>query len=186
MNQWLEVARGFCNWLVENGRAAANPLARVPKVEGDTVRKRRALDEQQIAAVLSAAPAGRRLAWEMLLSTGLRVQEATDLQWQDCRVDAARPHLVLRASTVKSRREQSVPVRQDLAARLREHRPAAATVADRVFATFPTLDDWKADLAAAGVAYLDSAGRQADRHSLRTTLGRGCRRPACRSGWPWS
>ncbi|MEM8875294.1 MAG: tyrosine-type recombinase/integrase [Planctomycetota bacterium] len=30
---------------------------------------------------------------------------------------------------------------------------------------------WKADLRRAGVAYVDDAGRQVDRHATRTTLG---------------
>ncbi len=40
-----------------------------------------------------------------------------------------------------------------------------------MFTAFPTFDDWKVDLAAAGISYFDGQDRQVDRHALRHTFG---------------
>ena len=46
----------FCNWCVAEGRFTANPLAGMPKAaEVEPVRKRRALTEDEIARLLTAA-----------------------------------------------------------------------------------------------------------------------------------
>ena len=78
----------------------------------------------------------------------------------------------VRAAYSKRRREDVVPLRLDMAAELAVFLEAAPEK-DRVFA-LPTgrlARMMRADLAAAGLRYVDAAGRYADFHSLRHTCG---------------
>lgn len=194
LNQWREAAFSFCNWL---GRIQKwlprNPMEDVAKASGDEKRVRRSLSENEIDVLLASVPDERRIVYEFCLNTGLRAQEATDLEWQDVRMDSTTPHLCLRSRKVKARREQVIPLRADMLERLRAMRPEHATEANRVFPRVPSLLVWQADLRrarkgwieAAGedaaergrrersdfLKYKDAAGRQADRHAMRTTLG---------------
>lgn len=193
LNQWLETASTFCNHFAKRSPAwlPGNPFASVEKVAGDDKRVRRAMSDDEIGRLLASAPEDRRIAYEFALGTGLRVQEMADLEWQDVRLEATAPHLRLRAGKTKARREQSVTLRADVAESLRTMRPDDYAAADKVFSKVPSLKLWKADLENAREAwikeaetpkerasreksdflrYLDSAGRQADRHSMRMTL----------------
>ena len=170
LNQYLDTARGFCNWLMKRGRMASNPLAKVEKIWGEAQRKRRALGEDEIAKLLAAVTGERQTVYRTALATGLRRQELVDLQWGDLHLDSPTPFILLRASATKSRRGDSIPLRQDLAAELRKLKPADARDLDRVFSAVPSIDEFKADLATAKIAYKVDE-RQADFHSLRKTFG---------------
>ncbi|HEX8914161.1 MAG TPA: hypothetical protein VF796_17565, partial [Humisphaera sp.] len=81
LNQYLEAARAFGNWLVKRGRTAANPLLSVEKVDetGDVRRARRALSVEQLSAFLDEVPAAYRPVYRFVFATGLRRQELVDL-----------------------------------------------------------------------------------------------------------
>ncbi|MEM8493821.1 MAG: tyrosine-type recombinase/integrase [Planctomycetota bacterium] len=171
LNHYRDAVRGFLNWCVEVKRMPVNPLANVAKVTGEKRINRRALTVEEVGRLLNTAPADRRFAWLFLLTTGLRCQEAADLQWRDVQLMATRPYLQLRMEATKAKRADRVWLRPEVADELRAMRPSNCRGTDAVFDRFPSLKWWKSDLAAAGVEYRDDSGRQADRHATRMTLG---------------
>jgi integrase len=181
LNQYLDSLRGFANWCatkgrmpgidVAGGRKIATALAGIEKVEGEKVRNRRGLSDEQIIELLKVSAAERGLVYRFGIATGLRRQEIADLQWGDVRLRAIQPFLALRAEATKARRADRVPLPPTLADELRERRGEAKDN-EPVFPVVPDIDQWKADLVAAGIPYKDESGRQADFHG-------GCRKTLC-------
>jgi len=60
-NEYRQELVGFCNWCVREGRLLSNPSARVAKADAkaDPRRKRRALSEDELVALLAGRAAGR-------------------------------------------------------------------------------------------------------------------------------
>ena len=127
----------------------------------------------------------RSMIYELRLSTGLRPSEAQRLRWCDVREEGEGRHSLLVHVPPGTRTKQSksqhadVPLPEDLAKRLLALRPAEAAEVDPVFrlpgysrGAAPTIKTFKADLKAAGIAYLDDEGRAADRYALRRTFNR--------------
>jgi integrase len=79
-------------------------------------------------------------------------------------LNAIQPHVQLRAEATKARRGDRLDIPRTLADDLRQHRPEASKESGRVFPSIPDIEQWCADLAAAGIAYKDEQGRQADFH----------------------
>ncbi len=181
LNQYLETARAFCNWCAANnrmpgvpmgnGRVMATALAGVSMVEGEKVRKRRALSDEEVAKLLGVAPAERKIVYRVGLGLGLRRAEIEALKWGDLRLVAIKPYAQLRAEATKARRGDRLPISQTLAEDLRKHRPADASDNDRVFPIVPKIALWREDLAAAEITEADAMGRRADFHGgTRKTL----------------
>lgn len=129
--------------------------------------KRRALSEPELRRLLAKVPEDRRLVYLFAATSGLRRSELAELRWYDVHLSATKPFVQLRAEATKARRADRVPLRQDMAEMLRERRPADESAV--VFANIPNIDVFKADLAAAGIVYMDAKGRQADFHALRVS-----------------
>ena len=170
LNQYLEAGRSFLTWCVKTKRIAANPLLSVDKAEGEKARKRRGLTDDEVARLLAAAPADRKLVYRVGLSTGLRRSELEKLKWGDVGLNATKPYLQLRAEATKARRGDRLYLPQSLAGDLRTER-GDNTDNDAVFRVVPPLKLWKVDLATAGILWTDSMGRKADFHGgTRKTL----------------
>jgi integrase len=171
LNQYLDTCRAFLNWCAKTKRCPSNPLACIDKVEGAKVRVRRALSDEQVSALLAAAPESRRLVYRFGLATGLRRSEIEDLQWGDVRLAAIPFAIQLRAEATKARRGDRIYIPATLADDLRKHRPTNAGDADPVFVEVPCIEDWRSDLAAAEIPYRDGQGRTVDFHAgTRKTL----------------
>jgi integrase len=172
LNQYLETARTFCKWAVKRKRIASNPLQYIEKMDetADVRRSRRALTEEQIANLLTEVSGHHKAVYRFMLGTGLRRQEVADLQWGDVRLNATTPFLKLRPKATKSRRGDSLPLRADMADELRRLRGEAGD-GENVFGAVPSIEEHKAYLRAAGIAWKDSNGRRADIHALRHTYG---------------
>ena len=120
---------------------------------------------------LLAAAGPRKAAYLTAWLTGLRRKELRALRWGDVRLDATPPYLSVRASTTKNRRVAVIGLRDDLAAELRAVRPDDVSPAALVWGGgLPRMTAFRADLAAAGIAFIDAQGRRADFHALRHTL----------------
>lgn len=171
LNQYLEHARSFMAWCKAMGRFGVDPLADVAKVSGEAVRKRRALSDEQAAKLLDVSPDSRKLFNRLAMAVGLRRSEMEALKWGDVRLNAIRPYIQLRAEATKARRADRLTLPPTLAVDLRSARTDESRDGDRVFPEPPTLNDWKADLHAAGIPWMDDLGRQVDFHAgTRKTL----------------
>ena len=60
----------------------------------------------------------------------------------------------------------TVPLRQDIAEELRNHRPKDAPATDSVFPEVPSIEEFRGDLKRAGIEFIDEFGRRADFHAL--------------------
>lgn len=162
----------FLNWLICQRRIPANALSSVGTVEmrGRECRKRRALTAGEIARLLAVA-GPRAAVYRFALLTGLRRGEIAALVWADIVLDVPRPYLIARAACTKNHRDAAIGLHRDLIDLLRKLRPTNVELNDSVFPRVPSMYVLKKDLAAAGIAYKDVLGRQADFHCLRHTFG---------------
>ncbi len=110
--------------------------------------------------------------YEVLVHTGLRRGELATLAWGDLSLDGPTAWLTVRAENAKNKQEDSLPIRTDLAAKLRAwwHDRGSPGPRERVFnvpiALVQILDK---DLKAAGIAKVDERGRTFDVHGFRHT-----------------
>lgn len=171
-NHYLLALTTFVGWCIKRKRLAANPVAHIEKVdETDDVRRaRRALSEDEVSALLEKVPEEYRILYQTILATGLRRGELAELTWGDVKLNAPTPFIQLRAETTKSGRPDILPLRSDLAQKLRDAR-GEADDDDKVFRRVPRIKEHKRWLKAAGIEYTDGAGRHADLHALRHTFG---------------
>jgi integrase len=169
VKEYQTSAAAFLNWLVRVDRLAANPLAKIDKIDarGKQVRESRAFTEDDLRRLFAVAR--RRLpAYLVLLYTGQRKEEVRSLVGGDLHLDEVQPYALVRESTDKDKR--AVPLHRDLAALLREMRPAHATATTSVFlGRFPTYESLRADLERAGIPHTDGLGRVVHFHGFRKT-----------------
>jgi len=111
----------------------------------------------------------RRLAYLLGAWTGLRRGELAALQWCDVRLDILPAKIVLRASTTKAKRGDSIALHPQIIDALRKHRPADAKPIDRVLRTVPGMKVLRADMKRAGINDVNECGRL-DLHSLRKSV----------------
>lgn len=173
VNEFLGVASQFCTWLIRQGRLERNPLAVVGRVDGRGKQTfdRRVLTSDEFQRLLDAA-GRRRVVYLAAVYTALRRNALRLLQWGDVHLEAPRPYLAVRAATQKDRKDRIVWLHADLVAELVKIRPVNPKPIDRVFRRLLPQDGlgwFKADLAAAGIAFQNDRGERADFHALRHT-----------------
>ncbi len=172
LNEYLTSIRTLLNWMVTVRRIADNPLRSVECYRKEPlVRPRRALLDNEAHRLLSVANE-RRTLYHTALQTGLRRSELAKLEARDLDLQSVPARILLRGSTTKNGKSQSVPLRDDLAAELRlTIAQRKFQRADKVFAqVMPTMKRFRSDLKAAGVEFIDADGTRADFHALRHTF----------------
>jgi integrase len=199
----------FGRWLVRERRLSFDPFVGLKSLneEADRRHVRRALTEEQFIRLLEVARTRplenakkervnkgvtdeeaarltkigetRALIYSFAAGTGLRHGECRRVRW--CDLDFEKRIVNIPAASAKSRRNQFVPLRDDLVEALKSRRGEAAAT-DPVFPSdeFPTLRTYRLDLVAAGIAQkddetgkistADDEGRIVDFHALRTTF----------------
>ncbi|WP_083270080.1 site-specific integrase [Lacunisphaera limnophila] len=171
-NEYLAHALAFFNWLMRQERATNNPLKSVFKLsgKGQETFKRRHLSFAEV--VLLVESSGRRgLVYFVATCTGLRRNEIKQLLWTDIDLDAAKPHMKIRAETTKAKRGAVIPLIPPLLAALRASKPAKPHFSGRVFPRgIPSAKTLAKDLKACGIAYEDVRGYRVDFHALRHTF----------------
>jgi integrase len=182
-NSYIVSLKHFCHWLQREGRIQNDPLLNLGKLNAAMDRRhiRRALDDNEKRALLSAAQSGapfrgmsgehRALLYRLALTSGLRSGELASLTWQDFELENGTPTVTVAAANSKHRRQDRLPLREDVATALRAWKADHADD-DKVF---PLPNDKAAemmqvDLQSAGIPYVDEAGKFADFHSLRHTF----------------
>jgi len=198
INEYLQAIRGLLTWAVKRRKLTFNPLDCLSKREGEKVRKRRPLTEEECGRLMAAAMRGpvrrleraykgadiptERLAearqqgernaliYTIMVQTGLRLNEVRNLRWKD--VDLEGGVLECRAEWTKNAKDAELPLHPQLAERLRQWKDAQEPAEDDVVVKIPAriLDRFNDDLAAAKIDKADAAGRTVDLHSLRHTF----------------
>ena len=185
-NSYLQNVKSFCRWMVADRRATESPLTHLKGVntKTDRRRERRPLEPDEIRRLLEAtaaapkrygmAGAERRLLYLFAAESGLRANEIKNLKVRD--FDFARLTVTVNAAYSKHRRQDVLPVRPETAALLQDFFGVKMPMAKAFGGSYKALtkrtaEMLRADLAEAGIPYIDEAGRVADFHSLRHTTG---------------
>ncbi len=205
VNKRLQALRQFARWALVNRRLPWDPFVSLRPLNERVDRRlvRRALAPDEMARLLAAAESRplaektaerihkgvtprervkllalgrvRALVYSLAAGTGLRRGELQRLRWGD--VDLEKRMVYVPAASAKSKRDQSVPLRTDLARALTAHKPTDAEVGDPVFTDgdFPTLRTFKRDCVAAGLGTstrADGASRGCETYDLEDGSGR--------------
>ncbi|MBW8039223.1 MAG: site-specific integrase [Planctomycetes bacterium] len=179
----LKAVKQFCNWMIKNGRASQSPVACLECLNTETDKRhpRRALEPDEIRRLLEAAAAAPRrfgmagharvLLYRLAIETGLRASELRSLTISSFDFDNCT--VTVEAAYSKHRRQDILPLKPETTAELKCF--IAGTIPGVKAFNMPSKDRVvkmiKADLADAGIDYIDDAGRYADFHSLRHTTG---------------
>lgn len=185
-NHYVRCVKSFCRWLWRDRRASEHLLAHVStqNVALDRRHDRRELPDAELVRLFAAALRGparlgltgaqREMLYLAAVYTGLRAAELASLTAASFDLRSKPPTVTVEAAYSKHRREDVLPLHDDLAARLRVYL-AALPPGGRLWPG-TWADDRRAaeflqfDLKAAGIPYQDSAGRFADFHALRHTF----------------
>ena len=192
-NDYLAAIKAFANWLVRSRRLAENPFRFLSKLNAATEvnrkHERRPASHDDFQKLLQAtidAPPFRGLTgrdrvmlYLLAVSTGFRASELASLTNASFDFDADVPTVTVLAGYSKRRRTDARPLRNDLAASLRQFIDDRMSERQGGKASRIWSGNWpekasvmlRRDLEAAGVAYQDEAGRYLDFHSLRHTFG---------------
>lgn len=112
--------RALFNWAVRNGHLRATPIPRWEPLRAQPRRRRRALTVWEIVKLLEHSPSELADIWRFVVGSGLRAGELTSLEWPD--VDWQARTVRVRAETSKSKRDRTVPLRDDLIGVLQRQR----------------------------------------------------------------
>jgi integrase len=181
-NGCLTTLKGFARWMIDTGQTSESPLRGLRKLNEkvDVRRDRRAATADELRRLIATTAASgeafgmdgpeRSLLYRFCAETGLRASEARTLTVGSFDLDGLT--VCVRAGYSKHRETDTVPLRRDLAEALRGHLsgrlPATKAFGGRYHKlTDRTSEMLQADLAAAGVAYVDDRGRVFDFHGLR-------------------
>ena len=180
-NFYIKSFKQFCKWMVQDGRADKSPVEHLQtkNVRTDRQHDRRALEVDEIRRLLEATQAApkrfgmtgyeRALLYRLTTETGLRRDEAKSIKkssfdFNDCTV-------TVEAGDTKNRKIAILPLRKDTAIELQEFLSGKMPNTKAFKVPEKTAKMIKADLADAGIPYVDDAGRYSDYHSLRHSTG---------------
>jgi len=181
-NNYLKAVKHFCNWMVKERRANESPVAHVDclKVgQSDRRRQRRPLEPDAVRRLLACTAASgerfgltghqRSLVYRLAVETGLRASEIRSLKVSS--FDFKNNTVRIESKYCKNRKEAELPLRPDTALELQTLLTSKLPGARALELPDKPGKMLKADLAEAGIPYVDESGRYADFHSLRHTTG---------------
>jgi integrase len=183
-NQIMQVAKQFCDWLV-NPRflLAVNPLALVkPLTHRDNTEYRRAATVDELNKLLATCAPDRHVYYRFrVYHSKIRSDTLAHTTWRMVHLDATPPFIKTPPDINKSRREEKHVLRYDIAQEMRKLRKRAKAD-DLVFPNPPTLADLRDDLKAAKVEIGGAVKDRVDYHALRATFVELCKRAGLQ---PW-
>ena len=192
-NAYIRAAKGFCGWLVKEKRMTENPLANwaLLNEKADRRYERHALTVEELGKLLAAAEAGavvhgmtgadRALLYRTAVETGFRWSELRSLTRASFHFTEDGASVTIAAAYAKNGKEDSLPLRPELAADLEKRMALFLPTAQ----AFPGMWAGKGaemiriDLEAGGVlarnadgtlCTADEFGLVYDFHSLRATF----------------
>ncbi|MCD4824709.1 MAG: site-specific integrase [Phycisphaerae bacterium] len=114
----------------------------------------------------------RKLAYRVLLTTGLRKGELAAVTVDCLHLNAERPFLLLPGSFTKNGQTATIPLRAEITEAVRAWIDELGLFSlDPVFDPIPTIRNFDADIAAANIPKRDERNRVVDIHALRHTFG---------------
>jgi len=179
-NHYRTAVKAFTRWAWKTGRLASDPLVGLGgyNAKEDPRHDRRAIGLDELQRLVRAAHEGceclgmpgpaRALAYRLAVATGLRYSEIRSIAPESFNWSADPPTVTVAAGYTKNGQIATLPLTEDLGSDLR---PYVASVPPGS-AVFPLPAEKGAtllrfDLEAAGIPYVDEAGRYFDFHSLR-------------------
>jgi excisionase family DNA binding protein len=180
-NHYLVAIKAFTKWLSDADKIPKDPLKRLKKLnaEVDVRHCRRALAQDEFTSFVTAARSGkpfrglsgpdRAFLYTVATQTGLRASELASLTLGSFDLGSETPAVTVEAAYSKHRRRDVQPLRPDVAELVREFLAGRDRKARLWPGTWPEAgaEMVRLDLAAAGIAYQDDAGRFYDFHALR-------------------
>lgn len=142
-NFYVQAVKQFCRWMVKDRRAIESPVAHLNGLNAKTDRRhdRRALTVEQLRRLLDSTRQGpelkgmtgqdRAMLYRLAVETGLRAGELRSLTCSSFDLDGHPPTVTVAAAYSKRRREDTLPLRTELANNLRNflaHMSPAAPV----------------------------------------------------------
>ena len=170
LNEYLNAANVFLNWLVKHGRTGGQPLKHVEKVDvRGKQQKRRAITDEEFLRLLKVSE-DYRLLYITAIFTGLRLGELSGLVWSNVKLEDKRPHIHVPAHLTKNRQQAIVPLHPMLVKEfLRES--ANQGRMDYLFPHYCNPDRrFQRHRKEAGIESIDETGRKLDFHSFRYTF----------------
>lgn len=133
-NAYLIAVKGFSRWLVRERRAKEDVLSHLSRLntETDVRRRRRVLSPDELERLIVAAETNkgrlgrmrgtdRAIVYRLAAFTGLRAQEIASLTPRSFDLDASPPTVTVDACYSKHRRQDVLPLAEDLCRRLRAY-----------------------------------------------------------------
>ena len=192
LNHYVQALQGWCNWLAENRRLSASPLASLTTYNAaeDVRHKRRSLSIDEVSKLIASArdsgqtiqgmsPEIRARLYTMAVLTGLRRKELASLTPSSFDLTSSPPTLTVAAACSKHRKADVLALHSDLVDLLpnwlRGLKPT-----DFLFPQLANRKTWlmvKKDLERVGIPYENAAGiadfHASGRHTYVTQLLRG-------------
>ncbi|MDC3378679.1 tyrosine-type recombinase/integrase [Planctomycetota bacterium] len=172
-NKAREHLRTFGRWLAVKSnprRLPENPFPNLPRRDQDAERvlERRALEPEELRALVVVAPLYRKASYMLAATSGLRRKELRSLVWAN--VDLDRAAVTISARSAKNRKTETLPLPPETVELLRQHR-GDARESHPVFPRVPGVDTLYRDLGKAGIPVETEHGK-VDFHALRHTYAR--------------
>ena len=180
-NHYLTSIKGFVRWMVLEKRMPEDPLGhlRGSNPGQDRTRIRRTLTGEEMKKLLMAARdeqpfrgisgMDRAVLYALAAYSGLRASELASLRPENFYLNSNPPVVTVKASYSKRRRNDVVPLKEDVAdflGRWIETKPVDAFLWPGTWKVRASVM-LKRDLAAAGLPYSDQMGRVFDFHAFR-------------------
>ena len=107
VNKDVAVLNNMLNWAMERGKIGSNPIAKISKLP-EYPKESRALEPEEVEALLRCSTDHWRRIWYAYLASGLRKMELANTLFTD--VDCKSQELIVRASYSKNGRQRRVPL----------------------------------------------------------------------------
>jgi integrase len=196
-NDYVSSVKNFANWMVRSRRMPENPFRYLRKLNADSDprHQRRPALPEDFAELLLATAAGktfrgitgrdRVMIYLIATTTGFRASELASLTESSFELESESPCLRVRAAYSKRRRNDAIPLKQDIAEvlrgyiqelRLRRNKTTLVIGGSNELlwpGSWPNkaAEMLRGDLEAAGIPYEDGQGCFLDFHALRHTFG---------------
>lgn len=192
LNHYVQALQGWCNWLAEDRRLSATPLASLKTYNAaeDVRHKRRSLSIDEVSKLIASArdsgqtiqgmsPEIRARLYTMAVLTGLRRKELASLTPSSFDLTSSPPTVTIAAACSKHRRTDVLALHSELVDSL-PNWLCALKPTDFLFPQLANRKTWlmvKKDLERVGIPYKNDAGiadfHASGRHTYVTQLLRG-------------